>query len=57
MDTRTGEITEREELRKTMGDEAFEQHALEVNPNSLSRRRRKELALFGRTRVGRKERD
>ena len=56
MDTRTGEITEREELRKSMGDEAFEQHAIEVNPNSLSRRRRKELALFGRTRVGRNER-
>ena len=55
MDTRTGDIMEMEELKKTLLVEEFAKHAKEVDVNALSEKRRRELQKTGRTKVGRNE--
>lgn len=55
MDKRTGEIMDKEELRKKLGEVEFAKHAVEIDVENLSRRRRRMLEVTGRTRVGRNE--
>jgi len=55
MDARTGEVTSKEALQQRMSEEEFDQFARPVAPKNLSRKRQRELALFGRTKVGRNE--
>lgn len=55
MDKRTGEIMDKELLRKKLGEEEFAKHAVEIDVENLSRRRRRMLEVTGHTRVGRNE--
>lgn len=51
MDTRTGEIMGRAELKRKMG-KLFNQYAVPVDPQGLSTRRQKQLQQSGRTKIG-----
>lgn len=55
MDQRSGEIMEREALKDRMGQEAFDRHAVPVDPVALSSRRKRQLQRTGATKVGRNE--
>lgn len=55
MDKRTGEIADKEDLRKKLGEVEFAKHAVEVDVQNLSQRRRRMLEVTGHTRVGRNE--
>lgn len=54
MDIRTGEVMDKEDLRKKLGGD-FDKYAVPVDEQFLSSKRKRELAMFGRTRIGRNE--